>query len=472
MTRESIKRFIKNGTVPSFVATKHHNMTIRTKIFAIASAVAALFASIAAFGQETKPKGELLDKFLSGDDNSFCAELSPENYPSALTPAALLTGKRINTKYLERYRTWQGIPAIEITKGGRMWAAWYGGPVQEGKPGNFIVLSTSADGGKTWSPPVAVYDATLFYGAYTWDPTLWKDKDGNLFFSVTRTMGASKEGKNWTSWIFKAENPENPFTKWSPSFFGGYGVSLNKASFLSNGDILRPVDVRLSDGKTSNVEWYISKDAGKSYAPYSVLMTDGDKEKNGFLCEHMLIERKDGTLWMLVRTRYGIAQADSKDGGKTWENFRPFTDKFGINTRFYLGKLKSGNLILVANDHPKARSNMTVFLSEDEGKTWPYKLAIDERERVSYPDATQAQDGFIYIAYDHGRYEPGEQDILFAKLTEADIKAGKLVNPASALKQMINTLTGTGGGTLKKGESSAKEKTYQEAINAMKHKNK
>ncbi len=32
----------------------------------------------------------------------------------------------------------------------------------------------------------------------------------------------------------------------------------------------------------------------------------------------MVVERKDGSLWMLLRTSYGIGQSVSADGGATW----------------------------------------------------------------------------------------------------------------------------------------------------------
>ena len=36
------------------------------------------------------------------------------------------------------------------------------------------------------------------------------------------------------------------------------------------------------------------------------------------------------------------------------------------------------------------------MLSEDEGKTWKYKLRLDGRNLVSYPDSKEADDGYIY----------------------------------------------------------------------------
>ena len=63
-------------------------------------------------------------------------------------------------RYGERNRKWQGVPSIERTSGGRLWAAWYAGSVWEGfsDRGNYIVVYTSGDDGKTWEL-VAVYDA-------------------------------------------------------------------------------------------------------------------------------------------------------------------------------------------------------------------------------------------------------------------------------------------------------------------------
>lgn len=76
------------------------------------------------------------------------------------------------------------------------------------------------------------------------------------------------------------------------------------------------------------------------------------------------------------------------------------------------------------------------MLSEDEGKTWKYKLLLDERNDVSYPDAVEAEDGYIYITYDRERgdfqnsltqvYEKA-REILMAKITEQDIINGTVI---------------------------------------------
>ncbi|MCF7849607.1 MAG: glycoside hydrolase [Kiritimatiellales bacterium] len=53
-------------------------------------------------------------------------------------------------KYNAEARKYQGIPTIERAPGGRLWAAWYAGPIHENRY-NFVMAATSGDGGQTWS---------------------------------------------------------------------------------------------------------------------------------------------------------------------------------------------------------------------------------------------------------------------------------------------------------------------------------
>jgi hypothetical protein len=61
-------------------------------------------------------------------------------------------------------------------------------------------------------------------------------------------------------------------------------------------------------------------------------------------------------------------------------------------------------MIWLRNNSPDGkRSHMTVFVSDDDGATWKGGLLLDERES-SYPDGIQAEDGTLFIIYDHQRY--------------------------------------------------------------------
>jgi hypothetical protein len=81
---------------------------------------------------------------------------------------------------------------------------------------------------------------------------------------------------------------------------------------------------------------------------------------------------------------------------------------------------------------------MTARLSTDDGKTWSKGLLLDSREQVAYPDGTQAQDGRIFVIYDHDRQGAGE--IMMAVFDEADVLAGHVVSAHSRLAQVVNAL--------------------------------
>lgn len=350
-------------------------------------------------------------------------------------------------KYASRNREFQGIPAIERTPGGRLWAAWYAGGVGEG-PDNYAVVVTSGDDGQTWSEPAAVVDPAGDVRAY--DPALWVDPAGNLWLFWAQCL--SREINNIFDgvagvWASRALDPERADTGWSAPVRIGNGVMMNKPVALSSGAWLYPLGLwndlcggtvppSLRHEKRSNV--YASVDNGASF----VLRGGADVPDRCF-DEHMVVELSGGRLWMLVRTNYGIGQSFSSDGGNNWtpgEN----SGIPGPNSRFFLRRLRSGRLLLVNHRvdpaEPKKRENLCAVLSEDEGKTWRGGLLLDERHAVSYPDGTEDETGLIRIIYDRERYTEGE--ILTARFREEDILAGRIVSPDAALRQLVNR---TGG---------------------------
>ena len=344
-------------------------------------------------------------------------------------------------------RKWQGIPSIEIASGGRLWATWYGGPASEGDPGNHQTLVTSGDDGRTWSEPVAVFKVEPEDRGRCGDGHLWLDPQGRLWWVVNRFLRDDLSPLGFrTSWGFLQARPDEAQPKWSEPVLLGAGLGLNKGIVLSSGEWIAPLDIFSADPKatdarlTKGPKVYASNDNGASWS-----FRGAAEIPEGSFAEHMLVERTDGSLWMLSRTTYGIAQSVSTDQGRTWSRGEPFTRDFNVNTRFFLRRLKSGRLLLVVNDHPKARRQLTALLSDDEGTTFPHKLLLDERT-TSYPDGTQAADGALYIIYDQERYKRGAQQILFAKISEEDILAGRVVTATSRLAQKVNRLADFGGG--------------------------
>ncbi|MBR4443345.1 MAG: exo-alpha-sialidase, partial [Clostridia bacterium] len=232
------------------------------------------------------------------------------------------------------------------------------------------------------------------------------------------------------------------------------GLMLNKPIAASTGEwyfpvglwsraVIRPLEEHpeLDARRLSGV--YVTADGGDRFE----WRGGADVPGRGF-DEHMLVELKDGRLWLLVRASYGIGQAFSSDGGRTWTGGGP-SGHSGPNARFFIRRLASGRLLLVNHVNPtyttnpknwNVRNNLMAMLSEDDGKTWIGGLMLDTRNEISYPDGTQAANGDIYLIYDYSRYSA--RQILMAVFNEDDILAGRLVSPNARLKQLVSRATG------------------------------
>ena len=334
---------------------------------------------------------------------------------------------------------------IERTPQGRLWACWVAGG---DSPKAFFVLATSDDDGETWSRPRLVVDAhrkdlpaerSVLVG------NVWTDPLGRLWLIFDQSMDMF-DGRAGV-WAAVCDNPDSDEPAWSPPRRIWHGVTLNKPIVLSTGEWLLPISLDQREGfrqykgcfhdldplRGANV--FVSTDKGDTWQRRGCVQFP-----NPDWHEHMVVERKDGTLWMLARTTKGLMQTTSADDGRTWS--QP-VEPPGIrhpNARFHLRRLASGRILLIKHgdsiDSHRGRVMLSAWLSADEGGSWRGGLVLDERAGVSYPDGFQAPDGTIYISYDRNRATDGE--ILLARFTEADILASKLDSPKSRLKMLIS----------------------------------
>ncbi len=99
--------------------------------------------------------------------------------------------------------------------------------------------------------------------------------------------------------------------------------------------------------------------------------------------------RKDGYL----------VRSESRDGGRTWS---PGVDSEfpNPNSAVEFLKLKSGNLLLIYNDHMYRRTPLTAALSTDQGRTWTIRRNIAEGSNdFAYPSAVQTAGGDVHVVY-------------------------------------------------------------------------
>ena len=362
-------------------------------------------------------------------------------YPSELQAANVFLHPN-QFEFLPEGRRWQGIASLERTTNGRIFSVFYSGGTTE-ENGNFIVLAASDDDGGTWIDPIAIIRHPDLEHMRVFDPNVWMDPLGRLWITWAQSHDYF-DGRDGV-WAIVCERPDEPmesiaFTE--PRRIAN-GVMMCKPTVLRDGTWLFPCAVwiccqpaedhpEMAQERFSNV--YASNDHGETF-----VLRGGADVPNRHFDEHMVVERRDGSLWMLVRRFDGIGQAFSYDQGYTWWN-EGHAGITGPSSRFFLRRLRSGNLLLVNHVDFRGRNNLMAKLSMDDGHTWIGGLMIDERSDVSYPDGTQDQDGYIYLTYDRERQ--GAREILMAVFTEKDILAGRCQSEKSRLRTVISRATG------------------------------
>lgn len=360
-----------------------------------------------------------------------------------------LVPPRVNTSPLPEYGSdkldYGMTIGIERTPGGRLWACWVAGG---DSPAAFFVLASSDDDGEHWSEPRVVLDShskslprqrSILVG------NLWTDPRGRLwlFFDQSIDMFDGRAGL----WATICENPDAESPVWSTPRRIWHGVTLNKPTVLSSGEWMLPISLDQRGGfgpfagcfkeldpmRGANV--FVSTDEGATWTRRGMATFP-----NPDWHEHMIVERRDGSLWMLARNAKGIMQSTSTDGGRTWSEAADVPGVRQPNARFHVRRLASGRLLLVKHgdriDAHEGRVQLSAWLSDDDGRTWQGGLVLDERKGISYPDGFQAPDGTIFLSYDRNRATDGE--ILLARFTEEDVLAKKIVGGKSKLQMLIS----------------------------------
>lgn len=355
----------------------------------------------------------------------------------------LITDKELLKNYTKTKNLWVGIPSIEVTKKGRTFLTFYSGGTKE-EIGNYVILIKSDDG-INFSEPIAV---CFEEGKRCFDPCIWIDPLDRLWLTWTR---APEEG------LFGAicENPDADEIKFGEEFFIGNNIMMNKPTVLSTGEWAFPIAVWNEGIRVLPKEhdspvtpkgsyMYITDDNGKTFKKLGY----ADVKERSF-DEHMFLEIQTGAIRVFVRTTYGIGAADSYDSGLHWgKDFD--TGYKGPCSRFHIRRLPSGRILLINHYEFTGRNNLTAMLSEDDGKTFPYRLLLDERSSIAYPDATVDNEGRIHITYDRERgaflscfdnIMNSAREILIAAITEEDIINGTLTDKNSYLKRVAYKLT-------------------------------
>jgi hypothetical protein len=453
--------------------SKYNTITRRQalKTFTLTLLTVLLFAPMALLhAQSASPA-----KPLAVDQRNALPQTEPKSQTGSETIATLASKKPSGTplapildpgpEFADAKRLWQGSGSMTVSPKGRIWLSWMTGGRFEGdrEEPTYMLLFTSSDGGQTCQGPVAVVKSPR--GQHVQDPGLWIDPRGRLWWYYYANGGMVANIAN---------DPEAAKPRFQPPFYVTPGVFINKLTVLADGSWLWTPGYKFPALGFKGVTVYRSWDEGKSFSFVGSVNSQPDAEIN--IAEPMTVELRDGRIALFVRTLSGIRRTISSDGGRTWGDFEALPGLHAVvHSRFFVSRLKSGNLLLVYNRPPEGpdplatkgplvnlrqlreRVHMTAVLSEDDGVTWKGGLRLDDRDSPSYspdesphrrieklttyPDGVQTDDGTIWLTYDLSRYGADGREIVLARIREADVLAGKLVSPESRLKIRVHKLT-------------------------------
>jgi sialidase-1 len=283
-----------------------------------------------------------------------------------------------------------------------------------------IVANRSTDGGKTWSEPFLVAEGQG-YGNGFGDAVIIRSNTGKLvalFVGGPGLWGSTAEnpqrtyistsddhGQTWspprdiTAQIYGAECPDPVRSQWQSLFFGSGHALCTRAGRLM---AVMAVRETLENRRLHNYAVY-SDDDGESWHVTERAISDGDEAK--------VVELNNGDILMSSRTKGNRLWAKSSDGGITWGPKNSWEEIWGNAcdadiiryTSTLDGYDKDRILHTLPND--STRRNVTMWLSYDEGTTWPVKKTI-ARNESAYSSITILPDGTIGVYIEEDETTP------------------------------------------------------------------
>jgi predicted neuraminidase len=174
----------------------------------------------------------------------------------------------------------------------------------------------------------------------------------------------------------------------------------NKAVFLGN-RIIVPL---YSDGFDCSL-FAVSDDIGKTWSFSNPVL-------GGVGIQPAIAIRADSSLVAYLRDNgpspQRMQRTESHDKGLTWSIAK---DDILPNpgAGFDVTTLSTGEWVMVFNDTEEGRHNLSVAVSDDEGKTWKWKRSIENDTRGEkatsshYPAVISGKNGRIHISYSYHR---------------------------------------------------------------------
>ena len=289
-------------------------------------------------------------------------------------------------------------------------SAFFAG-THERNPDVGIRVSRMIDGNWTWPEEVVngVQNDALRYP--TWNPVLFQPNNAPLmlFYKV------GPSAREWWGMLTTSSDGGKTWTK--PEKIGtdkkiGHliGPVKNKPIQLEDGTIICPTSTEY-EIEGEEVDWMvhfeISKDNGKTWEVVGPI-NDG-KEFDAI--QPSILTYTNGKMQVLCRTRQNvISQSWSEDQGQTWSKMTA-TELPNPNSGTDAVTLTDNRQLLVYNhttkegEEPKGRNMLNLAISDD-GINWKPLLTLENKPAkagYSYPAIIQTSDGLVHITYTYLR---------------------------------------------------------------------
>lgn len=159
-------------------------------------------------------------------------------------------------------------------------------------------------------------DHTLTSRRFQGIPSLAISPGGRLRAFWAQTIG--HDGTVASVWARIKDDPDSDESNWSQPRRLTEGIMMCKPTVLSSGEWILPASTWRDTDNSARV--VVSTDKGQTFSLRGACNVPVEVRNYD---EHMIVERKDRSLWMLVRTSYGIGESISKNRGKTWSTLGP-----------------------------------------------------------------------------------------------------------------------------------------------------
>lgn len=287
-----------------------------------------------------------------------------------------------------------------------------------------VIAKRSTDGGRTWSEAVTVAQGDKEAGKTFGDPAVILDRNtGRLvavfsgdtgFFTSTPSHRAgfyvstsSDNGLTWTQPRSITDQLYQP--QWQGSF-----CASGKMLQTADGRIMFVANTRLSPIQdVRDVYEFVcsSADGGETW---SVLNADSRIPAEGNGNETKIVEASDGSLIMSIRSHQARRFARSTDGGHTWSEATAVPDLVepDCNGDIIVYPSTDGRrrMIHTLPANPKIRQDVSVYMSYDDGATWPVKKLLF-KGLSAYSSLAVLPDGSIGCLIEEGKWDanlPGD----------------------------------------------------------------